>query len=134
MAGHSYSPTARKRKATKRASPGTRKRVLAGKRQVKSAKRAANGQFLPGKQPKVKKVGHPISGRAQALRELDEMLLKGRSCAILSEALQDELKRDPIGFFKTIVMPLIPRESLLRLESGERLPVRICFGNGNEED
>jgi hypothetical protein len=51
-----------------------------------------------------------------ALQCLDKMLAKRKSQAALMRALEDELHSNPLGFFRTIVMPLLPREAKLSLD------------------
>ena len=71
-------------------------------------------QFLPGQS------GNPAGrrrgakgGRSRALMTLDKMLAK-HSCQIaLSRALEVEFRKEPVRFFRTIIMPLLPRESRL---------------------
>jgi len=53
----------------------------------------------------------------QALMLLDKILEKRKSQRGLTEALEKELREDPLGFFKTIVMPLLPKESKLAVEN-----------------
>ena len=132
MAGRSYSPTARKTVAKKRKVYGGKKKSEASKRGVRMVKRDDNGCIVSGPQDRTIKQGRPISGRAQALRELDEMLAKGKNKTVLSKALEVALRDDPVDFFRVIIMPLIPKESLVRLESGERFPVRITLGVAEE--
>lgn len=60
----------------------------------------------PGGRPK-----GSYGGRMQALQLLDKILGKRKSQRGLTEALEAELERDALGFFKTIVMPLLPKES-----------------------
>jgi len=56
-------------------------------------------------------VGRPRSGRMEALEALDGLLGRSKSRRMLMAALAKALKADPIGFFKTIIMPLLPKES-----------------------
>jgi len=58
-----------------------------------------------------------VSGRMQALRLLDEVLGKSKSKRKLNAALAKELKDHPIDFFKTIIMPLLPKESKLAVSN-----------------
>ena len=51
--------------------------------------------------------------RAQALFLLDEMLARKANKRALLTALQKEFSKSPIEFFKTIVMPLLPKEAKL---------------------
>jgi len=47
----------------------------------------------------------------QALQLLDGLLGKRLSKRYMTAALAKELKEHPIEFFKTIIMPLLPKES-----------------------
>jgi len=67
-----------------------------------------------------RKEGHQrgvFSGRVQAMKLLDDVLGKSKSKRTLTKALEEELKARPIEFFKTIVMPLLPKESKLSVEN-----------------
>jgi hypothetical protein len=50
-----------------------------------------------------------------ALNCLDKMLARRKMQATLIRALDDEFMRSPIAFFRTIVMPLLPKEAKLTL-------------------
>jgi len=76
-------------------------------------------------------VGRPkgsYGGRIQALAALDRMLGKKRNQAVLSKALEDEFVKDPVRFFKTVVMPLLPRESKLKLDEEGVVQWRSLLG------
>ena len=53
-----------------------------------------------------------LTGRARALATLDNLMLacKGREKRFAAR-LQAEFEKDPMQFFREIVMPLIPRKS-----------------------
>ncbi len=75
------------------------------------------GQFQPGES------GNPggrpkgsCGGRVQALSALDAMLAKRRNQQALVRALEEDFIRNPVRFFKTVVMPLLPKESKLSVE------------------
>jgi len=53
----------------------------------------------------------------QALAALDTMLGKRKNQRALTKALEDELQENPVRFFRTIIMPLLPREAKLSLEN-----------------
>ena len=46
-----------------------------------------------------------------ALASLDRLVAKKKNQKALMEALQVEFKKDPVGFFKCLIMPLLPKES-----------------------
>ncbi|MCH8512308.1 MAG: hypothetical protein LAT83_11740 [Kiritimatiellae bacterium] len=71
-------------------------------------------------------------GRIQALAALDRMLGKKRNQAVLSKALEDEFVKDPVRFFKTFVMPLLPRESKLKLDEEGVVQWRSLLGTEPE--
>ena len=52
-----------------------------------------------------------VSGRTQALKVLDGVLGKSKSKRTKTKALETYLKDHTIEFFKTIVMPLLPKEA-----------------------
>ncbi len=56
-------------------------------------------------------------GRVQALIALDAMLAKKKNQRALLDALESELTANPVRFFKTVIMPLLPREARLSLEN-----------------
>ncbi len=60
--------------------------------------------------------GRGFGGRMMALHCLDKMLARRKTQATLIRALDDEFKKSPIAFFKTIVMPLLPKEAKLTLD------------------
>ena len=55
-------------------------------------------------------------GRVQALAELDRILARSSNNRLLSEVLQKEFRADPLKFFKTVILPLLPRESKLAMD------------------
>lgn len=57
------------------------------------------------------------TGRTMALLSLDQVLRKACNRKHLEEALERLLRRDPASFFKQIIVPLIPRSALDRLEA-----------------
>ena len=57
-----------------------------------------------------------VGGRMQALQLLDGILGRRVSKRTLNAALAKELKEHPLAFFKTIIMPLLPKESKLSFD------------------
>lgn len=75
------------------------------------------GQFVVGERGNP--VGRPkgaYGGRIQALAALDKILGRKKNMASLEKALEVEFNRDPVRFFKEIIMPLLPKESKLELD------------------
>ena len=62
-----------------------------------------------------------VGGRTRALLVLDSMLGEERNVERLREALQTMFDKDPAKFFRDIVMPLLPKESVGKLESGDKV-------------
>jgi hypothetical protein len=57
------------------------------------------------------------SGRMQALGELDAMLKDAGVLETLRDGLQKSLERDPVWFFRRIIIPLLPKEASLQIEN-----------------
>lgn len=55
-------------------------------------------------------------GRIQALAGLDALLTKKKNQRALIDALEKELQANPVRFFRTVIMPLLPRESKLSFD------------------
>ena len=66
----------------------------------------------PGGRPK-----GSYGGRTLALRSLDKLLAKKKNERAIMVALEKDLIANPVHFFKTVVMPLLPKESKLAIES-----------------
>ena len=56
------------------------------------------------------------AGRIQALAGLDELLARKKNQRALIRALEADLQKDPVKFFKSVIMPLLPRESKLSFD------------------
>jgi hypothetical protein len=90
--------------------------------------------FRPGESGNVR--GRPkgsCGGRARALAVLDKMLGKKRSETALLRALEEEFEKDPVRFFKTIVMPLLPKESKLKLDQDGVIEWRSLLDTDDEQ-
>ena len=73
-------------------------------------------------------------GRIAALAALDRMLGKKRNQSKLVKALEEHFEQDPVRFFKTIVMPLLPKESKVQLDKDDCvIRWRSLLGPGDEE-
>jgi hypothetical protein len=55
-------------------------------------------------------------GRARALLTLDRMLAKHANQVKLAVELEKDFRENPVRFFKTIIMPLLPHEARLAVE------------------
>ena len=55
-------------------------------------------------------------GRIQALAELDRILARSSNKRLLARALEKEFREAPLKFFKTVIMPLLPRESKVAVD------------------
>jgi len=69
--------------------------------------------------------GYRKSGRTVALEVLDELLGETKNVTKLRNALQGRFDDDPAAFFSAFVMPLLPKESLVKLETHASAPIRI---------
>ena len=56
-----------------------------------------------------------VGGRARALMVLDVMMGEEKNIARLHTALQAEFDKNPVRFFKSIIMPLLPQDVRVRL-------------------
>jgi hypothetical protein len=59
-----------------------------------------------------------LGGRARALAGLDKMLAQRKNVDVLVKALEEEFRADPVRFFKTVVMPLLPRDAKGEVDRG----------------
>ena len=63
-----------------------------------------------------------------ALASLDTLLGKKKNQKALMAALEKDLLRDPVRFFKTVIMPLLPREAKLSLDHDGIVEWRSLLG------
>ena len=56
-------------------------------------------------------------GRIRMLAGLDRLLAKKKNEQAMMAGLERDLLKDPATFFKTVVMPLLPREAKLSVEN-----------------
>jgi len=57
-----------------------------------------------------------FGGRMLALASLDKLLARKKNQKALILALEKELQANPIRFFRTVIMPLLPKESKLSFD------------------
>ncbi len=55
-------------------------------------------------------------GRMLALAGLDNMLAQAADREFLVKALRKEMRKNPIQFFKSVIMPLLPKEASLSVQ------------------
>ena len=80
------------------------------------APRNAHGQLQPG--AKLNPAGRPkgcLGGRALALQTLERVLADPKNQADLAQAIQQAFSADPMKFFRTIIMPLLPQDVKIRM-------------------
>ena len=70
-------------------------------------------------------------GRIQALASLDKILGRKKNLASLEKALEVEFRRDPVRFFRSIIMPLLPKESKLELDREGVIRWQSLLGGGD---
>ena len=73
-------------------------------------------------------------GRIRALAGLDQLLSRKKNQHALIAALEEDLNKDPVKFFKTVVMPLLPREAKLSVDHAGVIQWRSLIGAGDEGD
>ena len=56
-------------------------------------------------------------GRAKALILLDAISGKSKNQRVIGAAIEKNIRDDPMGFFKSVLMPLMPREAKLSIEN-----------------
>ena len=61
--------------------------------------------------------GRPLGGRSHALRTLDAPLAESKSQKQIRNIPADELGNNALSFFKTIIVPLLPRESEIEVDA-----------------
>lgn len=74
-------------------------------------------QFQPGQSgnPAGKPKG-AVSGRSQIVKAVDQMLQSDDNQQALLDGLQASLTKDPVSFFRTIIMPMLPKEASVNIE------------------
>ncbi len=95
--------------------PKVRTRSRGRSKHAKVRERNPDGSFISNKE--IDKRVLRTGGRKSALAELDRMLGRATNRKTLRGALQSAFDQDPFAFFRGIVMPLLPKESLMRLDS-----------------
>ena len=73
-------------------------------------------------------------GRIQALASLDKLVARKKNQKALIRALEADLQADPVRFFKTVIMPLLPRESKLAFDHEGVIQWRSLLGGGDGGD
>ncbi len=79
----------------------------------------------PGGRPK-----GSYGGRIMALASLDKLLARKKNQRALILALEKELLANPVRFFRTVIMPLLPRESKLSFDHDGVIQWKSLLGGG----
>ena len=58
-----------------------------------------------------------VGGRTRALQILDEVSNREDNAALLAQAMDAAMKKNPLAFFLKYMAPLLPKEALLRVEN-----------------
>ena len=72
-------------------------------------------------------------GRIQALASLDRLLARRKNQNALIRALEKDLQANPLRFFKTVIMPLLPRESKLSFDHESVIEWKSLVELGREQ-
>ena len=67
-----------------------------------------------------------------AFASLDRLLAKKKNQKALIYALEKDLQADPVRFFRTVIMPLLPRESKLSFDHDGVIQWRSLLGGAVE--
>jgi len=81
--------------------------------------RREDGRFGPGNV--ANPTGRPRGsqgGRAKALALLDQIIGEEENLVRLEQALRENFLADPLKFFKTIIMPLLPSVAVNKIDLG----------------
>lgn len=92
-------------------------------------------QFQPGQSGNP--VGRPkgsYGGRILALASLDRMMARKKNQMALINALEREFRKEPVRFFKTVIMPLLPREAKLSFDRAGVIQWKSLLGANAEMD
>ena len=71
--------------------------------------------WIAGKSQKEERISG--DGRIQTLTMLDQLVAEEESQKALKAALADELKSNPMRFFRTVLMPLLPKDAKLMIDA-----------------
>jgi hypothetical protein len=71
-------------------------------------------------------------GRIMALASLDKLLARRKNQSAIIRALEKDLQANPVRFFKTVIMPLLPRESKLSFDHEGVIQWRSLLGASAE--
>ena len=72
-------------------------------------------------------------GRIQALASLDKLLARKKNQRALILALEKDLHANPVRFFRTVIMPLLPRESRLSFDHDGVIQWQSLLGASGEQ-
>jgi len=93
--------------------------------------RDERGRFIVGTAPGP---GRCPDGRRAAIQVLDRLMADAGNLEKLRDALQDEFTRSPIKFFRSIIMPLLPKQALLGIQTSDGMQAAVKIITGVSED
>ena len=68
-----------------------------------------------------------LSGRGKLLGVLDQMLAEAGNLELFRQKIREKFNEDPLAFFKTYVMPLLPKDINLELSGGIKRTEEYVF-------
>ena len=71
-------------------------------------------------------------GRIQALALLDRLMARSKNKKLLVADLQKEFEKSPSRFFKTVIIPLLPKESKVAVDHEGVIEWRSLLEKGEE--
>lgn len=72
--------------------------------------------------------GNRFSGRSLVLHALDAVLARKKNIKAFKDAMQAEIDKDPMTFFRNTIVPLLPPGAVGNPENGEsKVALRISF-------
>ena len=74
--------------------------------------------FLPGNPGSGGRPKGSVGGRARALMLLDSILAEEENQKLIGDALRASIQKNPMQFFRQIIMPLLPRDLTLKFTEG----------------
>jgi hypothetical protein len=101
---------------------------------IPAGQRRRDGTFKPGhkKIGGIQKGDKVPGGRRAALGLLDQVLAEEPVRKKMRQALRAYIMSNPVMAFKSLVIPLLPKETIVQVggEIDEKVPIRVLWGEG----